>query len=1030
MAQQKKKTKAAANTGKRTTKKSGANWKGRRDENKSGLIAVIALVSAVAILAGCLLQDSALFSRAEDSVQSDIVLNEIMSENLTALVTENGEAPDWIEVTNIGDAAINIGHYALMLESDVSKIFFFPAYKLQPNEYLLVYCDGQSAAFDPADLHAPFKLPASGGDALILLNAQSRLADAVELPRLAADTSYSRTEAGDWTVAAPTPLAKNAQEISTDGVQASGSQVKIVSDGSVEITEVLSSNTLYYPDEYGACHDYVEIHNTTAQEIHLEGWYLSDSADKLKRWAFPVVTLPAYGYLAVHCSGENRTENVDHLHTDFKISASGESIYLTRPDGKTVAMVEVPALLSNQAYSYIDGEWSTELAPTPGFGNDAETAAYVHQTRFGDRSGDVYISEVMASPTAQAYDWIELYNGSAQAIDLSNFGLSDSADKPRKWQFPQGTTIQPGEYMGIFLSGTGETTFNGYLNADFALDSAGGYTVTLSDPNGNVLDGVYMPRQYGGVSYGRVANESGFYFFASPTPGSANSGERYRARAKEAAVSVAGGLYHSGDRFTVELSAPAGSRIYYTLDCTDPSEASNYYTAPIEISGTTILRTRVYRDGYMDSYIDTQSYLYDVENEDAVYVVSVVSDPANLFSDEKGIMVKGPNALTEYPYGSLNKGANFWMDWEREGHVELFEADGTPAISQGCGLKLHGQYSRACDVKAFKVLARSEYGSNRFEYPIFSNRDYREYQSFLLRASGQDWDMTFMRDSVLTSLAKDTSVMYQETEVGVCYLNGEYYSLYYLRERVSKHSVCQFEGWEGMEDDIDLIKANSGVKQGSNDTFAELVEYCKNNDSTTQAFYDYLDQRIDIQNYIEYMALEIFVGNGDTLNVKRYRNAKADGKWRWVLFDLDWAFYVDTNSIRRWLTPGGMGTNLRTDNTLFIACMKNPTFREQFLTYFGQELATTFSTENTISLFEERYELIDGLLLTYQQRWNLKPSGMANSMKKLKEYCITRPTKILGYFQETFNFSEDEFMKYFGDAVAEIERYEAAHPQS
>ena len=283
-----------------------------------------------------------------------------------------------------------------------------------------------------------------------------------------------------------------------------------------------------------------------------------------------------------------------------------------------------------------------------------------------------------------------------------------------------------------------------------------------------------------------------------------------------------------------------------------------------------------------------------------------------------------------------------------------------------------------------------------------------------------------MRDSVLTSLAKETSVMYQESEVGVCYLNGMYYTLYNLRERISKHSVCQFEGWVGMEDDIDLVKANDNVKEGSNESFEELLYYCKNYDVTGQEFYDYLDTKIDIQNFIEYQSLEIFVGNGDTLNVKRYRNAKDDGKWRWVLFDLDWAFYVDTNSIRRWLDPAGMGTNLYTDNTLFIACMKNSIFREQFLTYFGQQMATTYSTENTIRLFSERYDLIDGLLPAYREQWDLSENSMDNSLKKLVDYCETRPTKLLGYFKETFNFSEAEMMKYFGDAIAEIQRYESS----
>jgi len=170
-------------------------------------------------------------------------------------------------------------------------------------------------------------------------------------------------------------------------------------------------------------------------------------------------------------------------------------------------------------------------------------------------------------------------------------------------------------------------------------------------------------------------------------------------------------------------------------------------------------------------------------------------------------------------------------------------------------------------------------------------------------------------------------------------------------------------------------------------------------------------------------ALQLFTGNSDTLNVKRYRNPKADGKWRWVLFDLDWAFYVDTNSIRRWLEPGGMGTNLYTDNSLFIACMKNPIFREQFLTYFGEQMATTFTTESMLARFNERYALIDGLLVAYREQWGL--GDMVSSMKKLYSYCETRPTKLLGYFQETFNFSEAEFNRYFGAAVEEIKKYES-----
>ena len=200
-----------------------------------------------------------------------------------------------------------------------------------------------------------------------------------------------------------------------------------------------------------------------------------------------------------------------------------------------------------------------------------------------------------------------------------------------------------------------------------------------------------------------------------------------------------------------------------------------------------------------------------------------------------------------------------------------------------------------------------------------------------------------MRDAVMQSLAEGGNVMYQETEVGVLYIDGVYWGHYNLRERINTASICQFEGWEGDEDDLDLIKANSNVMQGSNATMEKLLKWVKSNDMNTDEAYRVLDSAIDIQNYIEYMAIEMFTGNTDTLNVKRYRNANADGKWRWVLFDLDWAFYEDTNSVRRWLTPGGMGNANRTDNSLFIACMKNDTFRDRFLTYLGEKMATTYS---------------------------------------------------------------------------------------
>ena len=1007
--------------------KRNALWLNRRERQRPTAVILTALICVVAIVVGYLLQSSAVFNKhatAALPVQGAIRLSEIMSENGGSLLNDTGDAPDWIEIQNVGYETVNLAKYSLLVESNVNKIFVFPDVTIAPGEYLLVYAEGSDAVTSGEALSAPFRLAASGGDTVVLLNAQSAVIDSVTTPELGMDEVYCLNDDDAWQISGTaTPGRRN--EI-TEEAGSERAAVRVQS-GAVEISEAMSSNSIYCPDENGETHDYVELHNTSDSEVNLEGWYLSDSSDKLKKWCFPAVKIPADGYLVVHCSGYDRAQDPKHLHASFKLSSAGESVYLSNADGQTLSAVELPVLTDGQAYSFVDGEWSTRMAPTPGMANTHENAAALNAQRFGAAAG-VYINEVMTSPSSQKYDWIEIYNGGGQAVDLSGYGLTDDASKPRRWQFPAGTLIQPGQYLGVYLSGTTASTLDGYLNADFALSVDGGYTVALSTPDGGILDALYLPQQYGGISYGRVSGENGCFYFAEGTPGTINSASRYRGRAAIAQYSVRGGLFKSGDSFTVELSAEPDSRIYYTLDCSDPDQSSTLYTEPITVSSTTILRTRVYRDGYMESYMDTQSYLYDVNNEGSVRVVSLVSDWDNLTSDETGIMVKGPNALPTFPYGSMNKGANFWMDWEREAHVEMYLGDGEQAISQECGIKLHGQYSRAADVKAFKVIARSEYGSSRFEYPIFTRRDYTEYQSFLLRAAGQDYNRAFMRDSVLTTLAEDTSVMYQETEFCVCYINGEYYSMMYLRERINTHSICQFEGWEGQEDDLDLVKANDNVMQGSNDTYQALIDWIKSNGDklNTQEAYDRIDSTIDIQNYIEYMAIEIFVGNGDTLNVKRYRNPNGDGKWRWVLFDLDWAFDVDTNSISRWLDPQGMGTNKYTRTELFIACMKNDAIRERFLTYFGQQLATTFSTEAVMAKIEARYDLIDGLLPQYLAKLGMTANKYNKQLKELVEYAQTRPTKILGYFDGVFNFTDAEKQKYFGDAVAKIQAWQAA----
>ncbi len=982
---------------------------------------VIALIGVVALLAGWLLQTSPISGSPARAAAGagGLRFSEVMSANASTLVGESGGIVDWIELQNASDHAIDLTGYAVARETKPAQAFAFPSGVLQPGGFVLIYADGSGKALQADGYHAPFALPASGEN-LVLLDKKGGGVDLVQVPALSRDQTYCRDAAGEWVVSDyPTPGTANRAE-RWDGSDENARQINVQA-GALELTEVMADNCTFFADETGACPDYVEIHNRTGAAVNLEGWYLSDKSEKLMRWQFPAVTLPADGYLAVHCSGEDRRQDPAHLHTNFRISNKGDTLYLTNPAGVTVSYVKTPAMEPDQCWSLLETGWSKQFSPSPNYPNTPQGADAAAADIDRRNTSGVRITEVLAS-SSKSDDWIELYNTASEAVDLSGWGLSDNAGRPRKWQLPPGTVIQPGQYLGVFANGL-ETSTSDRLQTSFSLSADGGYSIVLSRPGGEIVDRLFVPMQYEDISFGRSGDGAGLRFFTTVTPGAANEGPGYFGRAPRPVYSVMGGLYKTGDTFSVELSVPSSCQVYYTLDYTDPTPSSTLYTGPIPVSGTTVLRTRVYGDGYLESIMDTQSYLYDVNNGGGtVYVVSLVSDPYNLTSDEAGIMVKGPNALPNYPFGSMNKGANFWMDWEREAHVEVFNPDGSTMISQECGIKLHGQYSRAEKQKAFKVIARSKYGANRFQAAIFSHRPYTEYQSFLLRSSSEDGYKTRFRDALLQRLAEGGCVDYQETEIGVLYIDGQYWGHYNLRERICKSNICQFEGWEGDEDDIDLIKANTNVMQGSNETMEQLLQYVKSHDMNTAEAYEVLDKAIDIQNYIEYMAVEMYTGNTDTLNVKRYRNPKADGKWRWVLFDLDWSFSVDTNSPQRWQTPGGMGNKNRTDNTLFIACMKNATFADRFLTYLGEKMATTYSADNIAAMTEQFYNAIAPLMPDHYARWDFSESEHKSAIREFVRYGNARPGRMLQFikYNKYLPLTKEQMEHYFGDCMAQV----------
>ena len=146
------------------------------------------------------------------------------------------------------------------------------------------------------------------------------------------------------------------------------------------------------------------------------------------------------------------------------------------------------------------------------------------------------INEFMASNLATISDeeddfddWIEIYNPTETAVDLSGMFLSDNFTMPTKWEFPAGTLLDPFDYLLVWADGQ---PLDGPLHASFKLD-ADGERIGLYDTlaNGNaLLDSVVFGEQTDDVSMGRRPDGySRFRPLAAPSPGSSNGADPFTA---------------------------------------------------------------------------------------------------------------------------------------------------------------------------------------------------------------------------------------------------------------------------------------------------------------------------------------------------------------------------------------------------------------------------------------------------------------------------------------------------------------------
>ncbi|MFU8794286.1 MAG: lamin tail domain-containing protein [Dethiobacteria bacterium] len=937
----------------------------------------------------------------------NIIINEVMASNRSTIEDMDGDYPDWFEIYNPGDKSVRLDGYWVSNDRENPFMWPLPDIVIEPDQYLLVFASGKDIiAGDNGEIHTNFRISASGSE-LYLIDPDASVLDSVTIPDMLSNVSYGRAadDKRTWNYF----LDATPGEVNNAVPYEQVTDMPYVDDSFLVINEILTDNRTSLPDEDGDLSDWIEIYNRGNSTLNLEGYWLSDKIDNQFKWRFPAVSLEPGEYLVVFASGKNRRDPKNtYLHTNYSLNDRDDTLVLSMPDGTILDVLEIGNMERDVAYGRDPDNperWLYFPRPTPG-----EVNYTVGFEQFsGSPVPDLYFSEIMAvnlstlaDEDGDFEDWIEIFNPEDYAVNLDGYGLSDREENPYRWKFPR-VTIEPGGRLVLFASGKDRTDPDrGELHTNFKI-RATGETLVLYHPSGIMIDKIATGMLSPDLSVGRISDQPDQrFFFTNPQPGAVNDNNYFSAYSKQPLVTPVGGFYDKP--VIVEITSYSDdAQIRYTLDGSDPDTSSEIYREPLLLENTAVLRARVFEEGKLPSPAENRTYFIGKNHN--LTVVSVMINPDDLWDPVNGIYVKGYGASERFPY----YGANFWKDMEKPIHFELYEPDGLLGLSFDAGIKIGGQFSRGMDQKIFNVFARNIYGYNEINYPLFPGKELTSFKALTLRTSGQDSPFSKIRDIMMTSLLEDTELDYQDHRQAVLYLNGEYWGIYNIRERANRYFVAGNNQLD--PDKIDLLQANWIVRAGSNEHYLEMLDFVRNNNMAVEDNYNYIKTQMDVTNYIDALIAQIYFAQTDQGNIRYWREQSPDGKWRWIVYDLDWGFWpghLNNNTLASMTNPAGTGAWNNISTTLTVKLLDNDHFRNEFISRFAYHLNHTFEPGLVIGQIDQLAANIEDEMPNQIERWGGSMDRWYREIDSMREFARKRPAVVIEHIKQKFKLSEED----------------------
>ena len=456
------------------------------------------------------------------------------------------------------------------------------------------------------------------------------------------------------------------------------------------------------------------------------------------------------------------------------------------------------------------------------------------------------------------------------------------------------------------------------------------------------------------------------------------------------------------------------------------------YTPVERVRKGIVVKAKAVREGYQESASVTHTY-FGFSNHYSIPVFSLTTSGENLFGYDKGIYNAGVDFDTwrrDNPSLVANgiTPANYHRsgsEWEHPMSVELFlPGTGERVAATNAGFRGQGRYTRAAPHKSLRLYFKSRYGSKALNYAIFPGSDESQFVRIVLRNWGNDRNDQFglFRDPVVQRVVRRLKMETQQSQPVATFINGEYWG---IADAKTRFDTKYFERVYGIpEEDLELLERDAMINEGSSNThYLDMRNFIRDHDMSVAGNYAYIKTLMDVEDFVDYQLTEIYFGNSDwpTNNVRYYRKKTAayqpdappkhDGRWRWLLYDLDVTLAnhsadVDVNSLKRAIEHISPWASV-----ILQKLLNNPDFKKSFIVRYADLMNVVFNADRTNESIRFYENIIRPEMNEYRARWPfVATSGMTweTHLNLMKDYSNRRQGYARTHLKGQFSLGSEQ----------------------